>query len=128
MSYCNFIFKPYTYPIFLLNLGCILLLILREHLKEFYGFNEVKITAYNPSEAQKIYERAVNRRGNARFNPKATVEILKQKEVDVTAMDDEGRLDLVKKYLGFKELMNKIEKDEDEYDEEGNIIPQVSIR
>ena len=58
-----------------------MLLILREHLKEFYGINEAKITQYNPSETQKIYERAVNRRGNARFNPKATLEILKQKEV-----------------------------------------------
>lgn len=107
--------------------GIILLLILREHLKEFYGFNEVKITAYNPNEAQKIYERAVNRRGNARFNPKAAIEILKQGEVDVSQLDDEGKLDLVKKYLGFKGLMNKIEVDEDEYDEEGNVIPQVSL-
>ena len=107
--------------------GCILLLILREHLKEFYGFNEAKITAYNPNEAQKIYERAVNRRGNARFNPKATIEILKQGDVDLSTMDDEGRLDLVKKYLGFKGLMNKIEVDEEEYDEDGNVIPQVTI-
>ena len=44
----------------------------------------------------------------------------------MNAMDDEGKEDLVKKYLGFKELMNKIEKDEEEYDEDGNVIPQVS--
>ncbi len=47
-------------------------------------------------------------------------------KVDVTQLNDEGKQDLVKKYLGFKELMNKIEKDEEEYDEDGNVIPQVS--
>merc|ERR1719297_587818 len=41
--------------------GCILLLVLREHLKDSYGFNEAKIEAYSPSESQKIYERPVNR-------------------------------------------------------------------
>jgi len=105
--------------------GCILLLILREHLKEFYGFNEAKISQYSPSESQKIYERAVNRRGNARFNPKATIENLKQGEVDANQLDEEGRRDLIMKYLGFKELINKIEQDEEEYDEDGNIIPQA---
>merc|ERR1712241_533208 len=39
--------------------GCLLLLVLREHLKELYGINETKICGYSPSEAQKIYERAV---------------------------------------------------------------------
>ena len=50
--------------------GCLLLLVLREHLKEFYGINEVKISGYSPSESQKIYERAVTRRPGAKFNPK----------------------------------------------------------
>ena len=45
----------------LLSQGCLLLLVLREHLKEFYGISEAKISAYSPSESQKIYERAVTR-------------------------------------------------------------------
>ena len=45
--------------------GCLLLLVLREHLKELYAINETKIAGYSPSEAQKIYERAVNRKTSA---------------------------------------------------------------
>ena len=104
--------------------GCILLLVLREHLKDFYGFNEVKIEAYSPSESQKIYERPVNRKPNAKFNPKATVEILKLGDINPNNLDDDAKKDLIQKYLTFKELMNKIEKDEEEYDEDGNVIAQ----
>ena len=42
-------------------------------LQEFYGINESKISAYSPSESQKIYERAVTRRTGAKFNPKVTI-------------------------------------------------------
>merc|ERR1711902_154844 len=104
--------------------GCILLLVLREHLKDFYGFNEAKIEAYSPSESQKIYEKAVNRKPNAKFNPKATVEILKLGAIDPHTLDEDAKKDLIQKYLTFKELMNKIEKDDEEYDEDGNIIAQ----
>ena len=104
--------------------GCILLLVLREHLKDFYGFNEVKIEAYSPSESQKIYERPVNRKPNAKFNPKATVEILKLGDINPHNLDEDAKKDLIQKYLTFKELMNKIEKDEEEYDEDGNAIAQ----
>ena len=48
-------------------------------------------------------------------------------QVDLNNMDEEGKMDLVKKYLGFKELVNKIDKDDDEYDDDGNIIPQVGL-
>ena len=104
--------------------GCILLLVLREHLKDFYGLNEAKIEAYSPSESQKIYEKSVTRKGNAKFNPKATVEILKLGDIDPSHMTEETKKDLIKKYLTFKELMNKIEKDDEEFDEDGNVIAQ----
>ena len=104
--------------------GCLLLLVLREHLKDFYGFNEAKLAAYSPSESQKIYDRAVNRKASAKFNPKATVEILKLGDVDPTNLDFEAKKDLIHKYLGFKELMNRIEKDDEEVDDDGNVIPQ----
>ena len=104
--------------------GCILLLVLREHLKDFYGFNEAKIEAYSPSESQKIYEKAVNRKPNAKFNPKAIVEILKLPDIDPHNLDEDAKKDLIQKYLTFKELMNKIEKDDEEYDDDGNVIVQ----
>lgn len=119
---------PYDMRCFVDNIntgqGCILLLILREHLKDFYGLNEAKIEAYSPSESQKIYEKSVTRKGNAKFNPKATVEILKLGDIDPSHINEDAKKDLIKKYLTFKELMNKIEKDDDEYDEDGNVIAQ----
>jgi hypothetical protein len=73
--------------------------------KDLYGINEAKIQAYSPSEAQKIYERPVNRKANARFNPAATVEIIRMGEpVAANMMDEEGRRDLVAKYLGVSHL------------------------
>jgi len=39
--------------------------------------------------------------------------------------------ELVDKYLGFKDLMNRLDKDEEEYDEDGNLIeqgPQLNAR
>jgi hypothetical protein len=126
---------PYDMTGFLENIttaqGCLLLLVLREHLKEFYGINESKISAYSPSESQKIYERAVTRRTGAKFNPKAVVEILKQGKVDAATMDDEKKRESVENYIAFKNLMFKIDKDEDEYDDDGNLIPnhpQVSAK
>jgi hypothetical protein len=69
--------------------------------KDLYGINEAKIQAYSPSEAQKIYERPVNRKANARFNPAATVEIIRMGEpTAANLLDEEGRRDLVAKYLG----------------------------
>merc|ERR1712038_1943257 len=111
--------------------GCLLLLVLREHLKEFYGINESKISGYSPSESQKIYERAVTRRAEAKFNPKAVVEILKQGKINPATMDDEKNRETVENYIAFKSLMFKIDKDEDEYDDDGNLIPnhpQVSAK
>merc|ERR1719489_467031 len=39
---------------------------------------------------------------------------------------EDQKADLVKKYLEFKELMNKIDKDDEEEDEDGNPIPAAS--
>ena len=75
-------------------------------LQDLYGINEAKIQGYSPSEAQKIYERPVNRKANARFNPKATVEIIRLGGNTITPteqLEEEGRRDLVAKYLGVRQ-------------------------
>ena len=53
----------------------------------------------------------------------AVVEILKQGKVDAATMDDEKKRETVENYIAFKNLMFKIDKDEDEYDDDGNLIP-----
>lgn len=51
------------------------------------------------------------------------MEILKQGKVDAATMDDEKKRESVENYIAFKNLMFKIDKDEDEYDDDGNLIP-----
>ena len=48
-------------------------------------------------------------------------------KTDPQDMDDDKKRETVENYLAFKTLMFKIEKDEDEYDDDGNIIPQVLL-
>lgn len=100
--------------------GCMLLLVLKDHLKDFYGLTTGKIQQYSPNDTSKAFDRQVTRRANVRFNPKATIEILRQGS-QASVPDIEGRKELVRKYLEFKELMTKIDPDdEDDEDEDGN--------
>ncbi|XP_029051204.1 nipped-B-like protein isoform X1 [Osmia bicornis bicornis] len=97
--------------------GFLLLLNLRQHLKDLYGFSDQKISQYSPTEAAKVYEKAVNRKNNLLFKPKATLQRLKE-GVSNAELDADGRKKLVKEYLDFKQLMLKFDLEEAE--EEGN--------
>lgn len=97
--------------------GFLLLLTLRQHLKDLYGFSDQKIGQYSPTEAAKVYEKAVNRKSNLLFKPKATLQRLRE-GVSNVELDAEGRKKLVKEYLDFKQLMLKFDLEEPE--EDGN--------
>lgn len=53
---------------------------------------------YSPSEAVKVYEKAMSRRSNAQFNPKNTLQKLKQC-APCDYLDENGRRDLIRQYL-----------------------------
>ncbi|XP_020300798.1 nipped-B-like protein A [Pseudomyrmex gracilis] len=100
--------------------GFLLLLTLRQHLKDLYGFSDAKIGQYSPSEAAKVYEKAVNRKSNMHFEPKATLQRLREGMTDTNAeLDASGRKKLVKEYLDFKQLMLKFDPEEPD-DDGGN--------
>lgn len=96
--------------------GCLLLLVLKQHLKQTYGMTDAKITQYSPSENVKVYEKAVNRRSNAKFNPKATINKMLEMERDGD-LDEKARKELINEYLEFKQLMLKFDPDEEDEDE-----------
>lgn len=85
-----------------------LLLILKDHLKEMYGLTDSKISRYSPSE-QKIYEKAVTRRSVADFNPKTIIDVIKKQMSQKIISTEQNfpprpltsaeKLDLVIKYL-----------------------------
>ncbi|CAG9828593.1 unnamed protein product [Diabrotica balteata] len=97
--------------------GCLLLLMLKQHIKDIYGLSDGKIQQYSPSEAAKVYEKAIQRRSNALFNPKATVHKLKQGKPS-EYLDVDGRRDLIRQYIDFKQLM--LQLDPDDPDDEEN--------
>lgn len=76
-----------------------------------------KISQYSPTDSSKAFDRQVNRRGNVRFNPKATLAILERPPSQ--HLSEREKEELVNKYLEFKALMNKIDPDEEEDDEDG---------
>ncbi|GBP81715.1 Nipped-B protein [Eumeta japonica] len=96
--------------------GCLLLLVLKQHLKQSYGLTDAKIGQYSPSESVKVYEKAVSRRLAPVFSPAATITQLRDGDDDGD-LDDAGRKQLVNDYLEFKQLMLKFDPDEEEDDE-----------
>lgn len=95
--------------------GFLLLLTLRQHLKDLYGFSDAKIGQYSPSESAKVYEKAVNRKNNLLFRPKATLQKLKE-DANSEELDNDGRKKLVKEYLDFKQLMLKFDPEDPDDD------------
>ncbi|XP_030756621.1 nipped-B protein [Sitophilus oryzae] len=96
--------------------GCLLLLMLKQHIKDVYGLSDSKIQLYSPCEAVKVYEKTISRRSNALFNPKTTLQKLKE-GCPPEYLDEEGRRDLIRQYLDFKQLMLQLDPDDAEEDE-----------
>ncbi|KAK4871530.1 hypothetical protein RN001_015654 [Aquatica leii] len=101
--------------------GCLLLLMLKQHLKDLYGVSDSKIQQYSPSEPAKVYEKAASRRSNAHFNPKGTVNKLKE-GTPSEYLDEDGRKDLISQYLDFKQLMLKLDPDDPDDEENAKVL------
>ncbi|XP_030647099.1 nipped-B-like protein A [Chanos chanos] len=102
--------------------GILLLLVLKQHLKNLYGFSDSKIQKYSPTESAKVYDKAVNRKTNIHFSPRQTLDFLMNDNLkeDLT---DELKRKIVTQYLDFKLLMEHLDPDEE--DEEGETSANV---
>uniref|UniRef100_A0A8D0D3Y8 Nipped-B protein n=1 Tax=Sander lucioperca TaxID=283035 RepID=A0A8D0D3Y8_SANLU len=96
--------------------GILLLLVLKQHLKNLYGFSDSKIQKYSPTESAKVYDKAVNRKSKVHFNPRQTLNYLKS-DLANTDLSHDTKRNIVKQYLDFKVLMEHLDRDEE--DEEG---------
>lgn len=108
--------------------GCMLLLMLKQHLKDCYGITDGyvlifyytscfeddlifylfyrKIARYSPSEAAKVYEKTMQRRGVTTFNPNKSIDVLKEEATAVVGhivTEDEKR-ELITRYLDVSGL------------------------
>ncbi|CAB1319300.1 unnamed protein product [Coregonus sp. 'balchen'] len=96
--------------------GILLLLVLKQHLKNLYNFSDSKIQKYSPTESAKVYDKAVNRKTNVHFKPRQTIDFLSNNWANVVLTHDIKKR-IVKQYLDFKTLMEHLDPDEE--DEEG---------
>uniref|UniRef100_A0A672NWB2 Nipped-B protein n=1 Tax=Sinocyclocheilus grahami TaxID=75366 RepID=A0A672NWB2_SINGR len=78
--------------------GILLLLVLKQHLKNLYGFSDSKIQKYSPTESAKVYDKAVNRKSSVNFSPRQTIDFLHNDEVH-NDMTYELKRKIVKQYL-----------------------------
>ncbi|CAN8005998.1 unnamed protein product [Ixodes hexagonus] len=101
--------------------GCILLLFVKQTLKDTYGFTDSRIQQYSPNEAAKTYERPLNRRSGVRFRPEPTLQALQAEDGERPNGED-----LVQRYLDFKQLMLTIDPDDDD-DDEGQPKPVAAV-
>ncbi|KAM4616901.1 nipped-B-like protein A isoform 8-T8 [Polymixia lowei] len=105
--------------------GILLLLVLKQHLKNQYGFSDSKIQKYSPTESAKVYDKAVNRKSNVHFNPRQTIDFISNNMAHASLTSDVKRR-IVKQYLDFKVLMEHLDPDEE--DEEGEASASANIR
>ncbi|CAJ1068917.1 nipped-B-like protein A isoform X3 [Xyrichtys novacula] len=105
--------------------GILLLLVLKQHLKNQYGFSDSKIQKYSPTESAKVYDKAVNRKNNVHFNPRQTMDYISNNMAHATLTNDVKRR-IVRQYLDFKVLMEHLDPDEE--DEEGEASAIANIR
>ncbi|XP_037633013.1 nipped-B-like protein A isoform X2 [Sebastes umbrosus] len=105
--------------------GILLLLVLKQHLKNQYGFSDGKIQKYSPTESAKVYDKAVNRKSNAPFHPRQTIDFIANNIARATLSNDIKKR-IVRQYLDFKVLMEHLDPDEE--DEEGEASASANIR
>ncbi|KAG8456703.1 hypothetical protein GDO86_002475 [Hymenochirus boettgeri] len=105
--------------------GILLLLMLKQHLKNLCGFSDSKIQKYSPSESAKVYDKTINRKTGVHFHPKQTLEFLKRDMSSVQINHDLKRT-IAKQYLDFKLLMEHLDPDEEE--EEGEVSASTDAR
>ncbi|KAM8886564.1 nipped-B-like protein A isoform 2-T4 [Spinachia spinachia] len=105
--------------------GILLLLVLKQHLKNQYGFSDGKIQKYSPTESAKVYDKAVNRKSTVHFHPRQTVDFIANNMARATLSTDVKKR-IVRQYLDFKVLMEHLDPDEE--DEEGEASASANIR
>ncbi|XP_019387515.1 PREDICTED: nipped-B-like protein isoform X3 [Crocodylus porosus] len=105
--------------------GILLLLMLKQHLKNLCGFSDSKIQKYSPSESAKVYDKAINRKTGVHFHPKQTLDFLRS-DMAHSKITEEVKRSIVKQYLDFKLLMEHLDPDEEE--EDGEVSASTNAR
>ncbi|CAG9827909.1 unnamed protein product [Diabrotica balteata] len=87
--------------------GWLLLLDLKQYIVDVYGLSHEDSQLYSPSAAAKVYEKPVQRKSNIMFDPKITLEKLKEICLG-KQLKAKNKTTLVREYIDFSRLVNSI--------------------
>ncbi|VDK72975.1 unnamed protein product, partial [Onchocerca ochengi] len=91
--------------------ACFILLYLKNFLMKLYGFSDAKIQEYSPSEAAKIYEKAVNSRRNMlMFNPHSALQELRMETVQKRDTVN-GHIEMANQIVAFRNMLLSLDRD-----------------
>ncbi|KAJ8040860.1 Nipped-B-like protein [Holothuria leucospilota] len=97
--------------------ACLVLLVLKQHLKELYGFRDGTIQRYSPTEVAKVYDKPVHRKQDIKFNPARALDMIKTGRPELP-LSDKQKKEIAEEYLDFKQLMELMDPaDSDEEDD-----------
>uniref|UniRef100_A0A5K3F1J8 Nipped-B protein n=1 Tax=Mesocestoides corti TaxID=53468 RepID=A0A5K3F1J8_MESCO len=108
--------------------ACLLLLNLKQYLKEVYGITDSKIQKYSPSDSGKLWEKQLTRKSGVRFFPtlclRSAIEEIATGGGDLGAstsntanqstITEEAARDLVLEFVEFRKLILSIDPPEDD--------------
>ncbi|MCP9261200.1 hypothetical protein DINM_004449 [Dirofilaria immitis] len=97
--------------------ACFILLYLKNFLMKLYGFSDAKVQEYSPSEAAKVYEKAVsNRRNMLMFNPHSVLQELRPETAQKRDTVN-GHIEMANQIVAFRNMLLSLDHDNgDEHD------------
>lgn len=119
--------KTQLYNLMLSSQACFILLYLKNFLMKLYGFTEAKVQEYSPSEAAKVYDKAVTRRNVPMFHAHSALEELKP-EVIQERNTFQGDCNLARKICSFRKMLLSLDRNEDDDIDEGGETTGVTER
>uniref|UniRef100_A0A915PUN3 Nipped-B protein n=1 Tax=Setaria digitata TaxID=48799 RepID=A0A915PUN3_9BILA len=97
--------------------ACFILLYLKNFLMKLYGFSDAKVQEYSPSEAAKVYEKAVSgRRNMLMFNPHSALQELRPEAAQKRDTVN-GHIEMANQIVAFRNMLLSLDRDNgDEHD------------
>ncbi|XP_046841675.1 nipped-B-like protein isoform X2 [Xenia sp. Carnegie-2017] len=90
---------------------CLLLIYLRQHLKETYNIHDSKCKKYSPSEPSKAYDKGITRKHGVKFNPEQSIACIE------SGCSMPSSVEVVKQYVQFKKMIMDLDKSEEDSDD-----------
>uniref|UniRef100_A0A158Q833 Nipped-B protein n=1 Tax=Elaeophora elaphi TaxID=1147741 RepID=A0A158Q833_9BILA len=108
--------------------ACFILLYLKNFLMKLYGFSDAKVQEYSPSEAAKVYEKALSSRRNMlMFNPHSALQELRPETAQKRDTVN-GHIEMANQIVAFRNMLLSLDRDNgDEHDGTDSAGPMETV-